>query len=41
MVCAYYPSTWEAEVGGSGVGGQPGYILRPSLKKKKKERKKK
>jgi hypothetical protein len=35
---AYNPSTWEAEVGGSQIGGSLGYIVRCCLKKKKKKK---
>jgi hypothetical protein len=29
----YNPSTWKTEAGGTIVQGQPGYLVRPSLKK--------
>jgi hypothetical protein len=35
VVCAYNPSTWEADAGGLQVQGQLGYIVKPCLKKRK------
>jgi hypothetical protein len=38
MGCTCNPSTWEAEAGGSRIGGQPQfYVVRVSKKKKRLE----